>query len=47
MAIGSKGNHYPWSVITLAGIETTHMIRKSQFGQTGLSPFSQFSALAT
>ena len=31
---------------TLAGIETAHMIRKGQFGQTELSPFKQFAALA-
>jgi putative transposase len=30
----------------LAGIETAHMIRKGQFGQTGVSPFTQFAALA-
>jgi len=31
---------------TLAGIETAHMIRKDQLGQTGTSPFKQFAALA-
>jgi putative transposase len=30
----------------LAGIETAHMIRKGQLGQTGTSPFKQFAALA-
>jgi putative transposase len=31
---------------TLQGIEVAHMIRKRQFGQTGLSPFQQFVSLA-
>jgi putative transposase len=31
---------------TLAGIETAHMIRKGQLGQTGTSPFKQYAALA-
>lgn len=31
---------------TLAGIETAHMIRKGQLGQTGVLPFKQFAALA-
>lgn len=31
---------------TLAGIETAHMIRKSQFGENGLSAFKQFAVLA-
>jgi len=31
---------------TLQGIEVAHMIRKRQFGQTELSPFKQFAALA-
>ena len=31
---------------TLQGIEVAHMIRKRQFDQIGLSPFSQFVALA-
>ena len=31
---------------TLAGIEVGHMIRKGQLGQTGMSPFKQFAALA-
>jgi len=30
---------------TLAGIEVSHMIRKGQLGQTGVSPFKQFAAL--
>ncbi|MEM9670871.1 MAG: IS6 family transposase [Pseudomonadota bacterium] len=34
------------SAATLQGIEVAHMIRKKQFGQTGLSPFQQFAALA-
>ncbi len=31
---------------TVAGIETAHMIRKDQFGQTGTSAFKQIVALA-
>ena len=31
---------------TLAGIETAHMIRKSQFGENSLSAFKQFAVLA-
>jgi putative transposase len=31
---------------TLAGIETAHMIRKRQFGESGLSAFRQFAGLA-
>ncbi len=31
---------------TLAGIETAHMIRKDQLGQTRVSPFERFAALA-
>jgi putative transposase len=31
---------------TLQGIEVAHMIRKRQFGQTGLSPFQQFESPA-
>ncbi len=32
---------------TLAGIETPHMIRKGQVGDTGGSPFQTFAELAT
>ncbi len=42
--LGFKAFHSAAS--TLAGIETAHMIRKGQFGQTELSPFKQFAALA-
>ena len=31
---------------TLAGIETAHMIRKSQLAQAGIPAFKQFAALA-
>ena len=31
----------------LAGIETAHMIRKGQLGQTGVPPFKPFAVLAT
>ena len=31
---------------TLQGIEVAHMIRKDQFGQTGVSGFQQFTKLA-
>jgi putative transposase len=31
---------------TLAGIETTHMIRKGQRHASGLTAFQQFAALA-
>jgi len=31
---------------TLAGIETTHMIRKGQLHASGLTAFQQFAALA-
>ena len=31
---------------TLAGIEVVHMIRKGQFGRSGLSGFAQFGVLA-
>jgi putative transposase len=31
---------------TLAGIETTHMIRKGQIHASGLTAFQQFVALA-
>ncbi|MBC6445463.1 MAG: IS6 family transposase, partial [Alphaproteobacteria bacterium GM202ARS2] len=31
---------------TLQGIEVAHMIRKRQFGQSGLSPFQQFASFA-
>lgn len=42
--LGFKSFHS--AAATLAGIETAHMIRKGQLGQTGLSPFKQFAALA-
>ena len=42
--LGFKALHSAAS--TLAGIETTHMIRKGQLGQNGVSPFKQFAALA-
>jgi len=42
--LGFKAFHS--AAATLAGIETAHMIRKGQFGQTGVSPFTQFAALA-
>ncbi|MEM9670916.1 MAG: IS6 family transposase [Pseudomonadota bacterium] len=32
---------------TLQGIEVAHMIRKRQFGQSGLSPFQQLAIFAT
>jgi len=31
---------------TVQGIDVAHMIRKEQLGETGLTPFQQFSALA-
>lgn len=42
--LGFKAFHS--AAATLAGIETAHMIRKGQLGQTGISPFKQFAALA-
>jgi putative transposase len=42
--LGFKAFHS--AAATLAGIETAHMIRKGQLGQTGASPFKQFAALA-
>lgn len=42
--LGFKAFHA--AAATLAGIETAHMIRKRQFGQTGVSPFMQLAALA-
>lgn len=42
--LGFKGFYS--AAATLAGIETAHMIRKGQLGQTGISAFSQFAALA-
>ncbi len=39
-------NAFHSAAATLAGIETAHMIRKGQLGQTGVSPFKQFAALA-
>ncbi|MBL4766608.1 MAG: IS6 family transposase [Rhodobacteraceae bacterium] len=42
--LGFKAFHS--AVETLAGIETAHMIRKGQLGQTGVLPFKQFAALA-
>ena len=42
--LGFKSFHS--AAATLAGIEAAHMIRKGQVGQTGISPFKQFAALA-
>ena len=42
--LGFKAFHA--AAATLAGIETVHMIRKGQLGQTGVFPFMQFAALA-
>lgn len=42
--LGFKAFHS--AAATLAGIETAHMIRKGQLGQTGVLPFKQFAALA-
>ena len=42
--LGFKAFHL--AAATLAGIEATHTIRKGQFGQTGISAFKQFAALA-
>ena len=42
--LGFKAFHS--AAATLAGIETAHMIRKGQPGQTGVLPFKQFAALA-
>jgi putative transposase len=42
--LGFKAFHS--AAATLEGIEVAHMIRKKQFGQTGISPFNQFAALA-
>ncbi len=42
--LGFKAFHS--AAATLAGIETAHMIRKGQLGQTEISPFKQFAALA-
>ena len=42
--LGFKAFHS--AAATLAGIETAHMIRKGQFGETGTSAFKQFAALA-
>lgn len=42
--LGFKAFHS--AAATLAGIETAHMIRKGQIGQTGFSAFKQFAALA-
>ncbi len=42
--LGFKAFHS--ATATLDGIETAHMIRKSQLGQPGVSPFKQFAALA-
>ncbi|MEQ8258385.1 MULTISPECIES: IS6 family transposase [Roseobacteraceae] len=43
-SLGFKSFHS--AAATLAGIEAAHMIRKGQVGQTGISPFKQFAALA-
>ena len=42
--LGFKAFHS--AAATLAGIETAHMIRKRQFGESGLSAFRQFVGLA-
>ena len=42
--LGFKAFHS--AAATLEGIEVAHMIRKKKFGQTGISPFKQFAALA-
>jgi len=42
--LGFKALHS--AAATLAGIEAAHMIRKGQLGQTGVSQFRQFAALA-
>ena len=42
--LGFKAFHS--AAATLAGIETAHMIRKGQLGQTGTSAFKQFATLA-
>jgi len=42
--LGFKAFHS--AAATLAGIETAHMIRKRQFGESGLSAFRQFAGLA-
>ena len=42
--LGFKSFHS--AAATLAGIEAAHMIRKGQVGQTGISPYKQFAALA-
>ncbi len=39
--MGFKAFHS--AAATVAGIETAHMIRKNQFGATGLSAFQQFA----
>ena len=41
--LGFKAFHS--AAATLAGIETAHMIRKGQLGQTGASPFERFAML--
>ena len=42
--LGFKAFHS--AVATLEGTELAHMIRKGQFGKTGMSAFKQFAALA-
>lgn len=42
--MGFKAFHS--AAATIAGIETAHMIRKGQFGESGLSAFQQFVELA-
>jgi putative transposase len=42
--LGFKAFHS--AAATLVGIETAHMIRKRQFGESGLSAFRQFAGLA-
>jgi len=42
--LGFKAFHS--AAATIAGIETTHMIRKGQFNANGITAFRQFAALA-
>ncbi|MGB0506492.1 MAG: hypothetical protein ACPGGK_09885, partial [Pikeienuella sp.] len=42
--LGFKAFHS--AAATLAGIEAAHLIRKGQLGQSDVSPFKQFAALA-
>jgi putative transposase len=42
--LGFKAFHF--AAATLAGIETANLIRKRQFGESGISAFRQFAGLA-